>query len=233
MREIVLDTETTGLDPKRGDRLIEIGCIELINRNPTGVEFHAFINPQDRDVHPDAERVHGISSVFLKDKPLFSAVANDFLDFIGASMLVIHNATFDIGFINMELERIKVQIITMDRVTDTLALARRKHPAGPNTLDALCKRYSIDTTKRTKHGAIVDSLLLAQVYVELIGERQAMLGLAHDPNQSVGSNGRAPVRIIPVRPTVLAARLTDADALAHKAFVDTLGEKAMWRRYVD
>ena len=233
MREIVLDTETTGLDPKRGDRLIEIGCIELINRNPTGVEFHAFINPQDRDVHPDAERVHGISSVFLKDKPLFSAVANDFLDFIGASMLVIHNATFDIGFINMELERIKVQIITMDRVTDTLALARRKHPAGPNTLDALCKRYSIDTTKRTKHGAIVDSLLLAQVYVELIGERQAMLGLGHDPNQSVGSNGRAPVRIIPVRPTVLAARLTDADALAHEAFVDTLGEKAMWRRYID
>ena len=233
MREIVLDTETTGLDPKRGDRLIEIGCIELINRNPTGVEFHAFINPQDRDVHPDAERVHGISSVFLKDKPLFSAVANDFLDFIGASMLVIHNATFDIGFINMELERIKGQIITMDRVTDTLALARRKHPAGPNTLDALCKRYSIDTTKRTKHGAIVDSLLLAQVYVELIGERQAILGLARDPNQSVGSNGRAPVRIIPVRPTVLAARLTDADALAHKAFVDTLGEKTMWRRYFD
>ena len=233
MREIVLDTETTGLDPKRGDRLIEIGCVELINRNPTGVEFHAFINPQDRDVHPDAERVHGISSVFLKDKPLFSAVANDFLDFIGASMLVIHNATFDIGFINMELERIKGQIITMDRVTDTLALARRKHPAGPNTLDALCKRYSIDTTKRTKHGAIVDSLLLAQVYVELIGERQAILGLARDPNQSVGSNGRAPVRIIPVRPTVLAARLTDADALAHKAFVDTLGEKTMWRRYFD
>ena len=233
MREIVLDTETTGLDPKRGDRLIEIGCVELINRNPTGVEFHAFINPQDRDVHPDAERVHGISSVFLKDKPLFSAVANDFLDFIGASMLVIHNATFDIGFINMELERIKGQIITMDRVTDTLALARRKHPAGPNTLDALCKRYSIDTTKRTKHGAIVDSLLLAQVYVELIGERQAILGLARDPNQSVGSNGRAPVRIIPVRPTVLAARLTDADALAHKAFVDTLGEKTMWRRYID
>lgn len=233
MREIVLDTETTGLDPKRGHRLIEIGCVELINRNPTGVEFHAFINPQDRDVHPDAERVHGISSVFLKDKPLFSAVANDFLDFIGASMLVIHNATFDIGFINMELERIKGQIITMDRVTDTLALARRKHPAGPNTLDALCKRYSIDTTKRTKHGAIVDSLLLAQVYVELIGERQAILGLARDPNQSVGSNGRAPVRIIPVRPTVLAARLTDADALAHKAFVDTLGEKTMWRRYID
>ncbi len=233
MREIVLDTETTGLDPKRGDRLIEIGCIELINRNPTGVEFHAFINPQDRDVHPDAERVHGISSVFLQDKPLFSAVANDFLDFIGASMLVIHNATFDIGFINMELERIKGQIITMDRVTDTLALARRKHPAGPNTLDALCKRYSIDTAKRSKHGAIVDSLLLAQVYVELIGERQAMLGLARDPNQSVGSNGRAPVRIIPARPTVLAPRLTDADALEHKAFVGTLGATAMWSRYIE
>ncbi len=233
MREIVLDTETTGLDPKRGDRLIEIGCIELFNRNPTGVEFHAFINPQDREVHPDAERVHGISSVFLRDKPSFSAVATDFLDFIGASMLVIHNANFDIGFINMELERIKGQIITMDRVTDTLALARRKHPAGPNTLDALCKRYGIDNTKRTKHGAIVDSLLLAEVYVELLGERQAMLGLARDSYQPMGTNGRALARVIPLRPNVLAPRLTEADVLAHIAFVETLGEKALWNRYLE
>jgi DNA polymerase III subunit epsilon len=233
MREIVLDTETTGLDPKRGDRLIEIGCVELINRNPTGVEFHTFINPQDRDVHPDAERIHGISTAFLKDKPLFEAIATSFLDFIGDSMLVIHNANFDIGFINMELERIKGQIITMDRVTDTLALARRKHPAGPNTLDALCKRYGIDNTKRTKHGAIVDSLLLAQVYVELLGERQAMLGLARDRGQSVGVNGRAQARVIPTRLAALPSRLTDADALAHKAFVETLGDKAVWRRYLD
>ena len=233
MREIVLDTETTGLDPKRGDRLIEIGCIELINRHPTGVEFHAFINPQDRDVHPDAERIHGISAAFLRDKPLFQTVATGFLDFIGDSMLVIHNANFDIGFINMELERIKGRIITMDRVTDTLALARRKHPAGPNSLDALCKRYAIDNTKRTKHGAIVDSLLLAQVYVELIGERQAMLGLARDQGQPLGANGRAPARIIPARPTTLPPRLTEADMLSHKAFVETLGDKAIWRRYLD
>ena len=232
MREIVLDTETTGLDHKRGDRLIEIGCVELVNRHPTGIEFHAFINPQDRDVHPDAERIHGISTAFLRDKPLFSAVASAFLDFIGGSPLVIHNANFDIGFINMELERMKGQAITMDRVTDTLALARRKHPAGPNTLDALCKRYGIDTAKRTKHGAIVDSLLLAQVYVELLGERQAMLGLARDPNQSTGVNGRPARRIIPVRPHPLAPRLTLADEQAHFVFVETLGEKAIWKRYL-
>ena len=232
MREIVLDTETTGLDPKRGDRLIEIGCVELVNRNPTGVEFHAFLNPEDRDVHPDAERIHGISTAFLKDKPLFASVAKDFLEFIGDTTLVIHNANFDIGFINMELERIKTAAITMDRVVDTLALARRKHPAGPNTLDALCKRYAIDNTKRAKHGAIVDSLLLAQVYVELIGEKQAMLGLARDASPSGGAPGRPAKRSVPARPKILQPRITDADEQAHKAFVETLGDNAIWKRYL-
>ena len=231
MREIVLDTETTGLDHKRGDRLIEIGCVELVNRHPTGIEFHAFINPQDRDVHPDAERIHGISTAFLRDKPLFSAVATAFLDFIGGTPLVIHNANFDIGFINMELGRAKRPLLQMDRVVDTLALARRKHPAGPNTLDGLCKRYGIDNTKRTKHGAIVDSLLLAGVYVELLGERQAALGLVKEGSKETGSRAsRAqPAR---QRPKPLPASVSDADRQAHRAFVETLGPAAIWTKFM-
>lgn len=233
LREIVLDTETTGLDAKKGDRLIEIGCIELVNRAPTGVEFHAFLNPEGRDVHPDAERIHGIKTAFLRDKSVFISVADKFLDFIGSTTLVIHNANFDIGFINMELERIGKVPLSMDRVLDTLTLARRKHPAGPNTLDALCKRYGIDNTKRTKHGAIVDSLLLAQVYVELLGERQAMLSLAE--NQGTGSPGQSGSRARAVatqRPVSLTPRLTAADEDAHAAFVATLGDKAIWKRYL-
>jgi DNA polymerase-3 subunit epsilon len=167
MREIILDTETTGLNPQGGDRLIEIGCIELINRIPSGREFHRFINPE-RDVPPEAEAVHGLSTAFLKDKPLFADVAGDFLEFLAGDSIVIHNAAFDVGFLNFELGRLSLGAITMDRVTCTLQLARRRHPAGPNSLDALCKRYGIDNTKRTKHGALVDSLLLAEVYIELL-----------------------------------------------------------------
>ena len=154
MREIILDTETTGLNPQGGDRLIEIGCIELINRIPSGREFHRFINPE-RDVPPEAEAVHGLSTAFLKDKPLFADVAGDFLEFLAGDSIVIHNAAFDVGFLNFELGRLSLGAITMDRVTCTLQLARRRHPAGPNSLDALCKRYGIDNTKRTKHGALV------------------------------------------------------------------------------
>jgi DNA polymerase III subunit epsilon len=233
LREIVLDTETTGLDAKRGDRLIEIGCIEIINRRATGVEFHRFINPVGKEVHPDAERVHGISNAFLHDKPSFSQVAADFLEFIGDSTLVIHNANFDIGFLNMELEKIKRPLLLMDRVVDTLLLARRKHPGGPNTLDALCKRYGIDNTQRTKHGAIVDSLLLADVYLELLGERQAMLGLgASDVAANVASGSRGALRHLPARqrPQPLAPRLTTADEAAHAKFVETLGANAMWKK---
>lgn len=230
MREIVLDTETTGLDAAKGDRLIELGCVELFNRMPTGLEFHRFINPDTRDVHPDAERIHGISTSFLKDKPKFQAVASDFLEFIGDAPLVIHNASFDIGFINMELERLKMQSLDMGRVVDTLAIARRKHPAGPNSLDALCKRYGVDNSKRDKHGAIVDSLLLAQVYVELLGERQTTLVLGHAtqsnrPGQRAATNQRAKVRPVP-----LQSRLTAEDEAAHAEFVKTLGANAVWLR---
>lgn len=228
-REIVLDTETTGLDANNGDRLIEVGCVELRNRVPTGVEFYAFINPEGRDVHPEAEAIHGISTAFLQDKPYFRDVASDFLAFIGDDQLVIHNAPFDIGFINMELGRLGQSSIEMDRVVDTLALARRKHPAGPNTLDALCRRYGIDNSVRTKHGAIVDSLLLAEVYVELLGERQADLGLA-PAGQAATSERRRAVKAVQ-RPEPLPGRLTSEDIAAHAAFVETLGDDALWRHY--
>jgi DNA polymerase-3 subunit epsilon len=230
LREIVLDTETTGLDPRKGDRLIEIGCVELVNRIPTGREFHRFINPE-RSVPAEAEAVHGLSTAFLLDKPLFNEVAEEFVDFIAGDTLVIHNATFDVGFLNMELERLKRQAISMSRVVDTLQLARRRHPAGPNSLDALCKRYGIDNSKRTKHGALMDSLLLADVYVELLGERQASLGLqgAKDRIASAARNGASAVR--GPRPMPLPVRLTEEAIAAHRAFVETLGPKALWKRF--
>jgi DNA polymerase-3 subunit epsilon len=226
-REIVLDTETTGLKANGGDRLVEIGCVELCNRIPTGLEFHAFINPEGKEVHPEAEAIHGISNAFLEDKPVFNHVVGDFIEFIGEDQLVIHNAPFDIGFINMELKRINHPIIGMERVVDTLALARRKHPAGPNTLDALCKRYGVDNAIRTKHGAIIDSLLLADVYVELLGERQAKLGLAPSGQEAGGQRRRA-VKVAQ-RPTPLPSRLTPEDIAAHEAFVETLGDAALWK----
>jgi len=235
LREIVLDTETTGLDALKGDRLIELGCVEIVNRVPTGREFHRFINPETRDVHPDAERIHGISTAFLKDKPLFRDVYADFLDFISDAPLVIHNAPFDIGFINMELEKVGQKSIDMARVTDTLQLARRKHPAGPNTLDALCKRYGIDNSKRTKHGAIMDSLLLAEVYVELLGEPQASLGLTTARPTSAGKARSTAAPALSVsslrRPSPLPSRLTDSVVDAHAKAVQGLGDKAVWLKY--
>ncbi len=231
MREIVLDTETTGLNPQGGDRLIEIGCVELLNRIPTGREFHRYVNPE-RDVPADAVAVHGLSADFLKDKPLFSDVAQDFLGFIAEDALVIHNAAFDVGFLNAELARVSGPEITMDRVTCTLQLARRRHPAGPNSLDALCKRYGIDNSKRTKHGALMDSALLAEVYVELLGARQAALGLSIDGHAPVGGEGAFHRRKAAPRPTPLAPRLSPEAEAEHRVFVETLGVKALWRRYL-
>jgi len=230
MREIVLDTETTGLDAKNGDRLIEIGCVEIVNRIPTGVEYHAFICPEDKEVHPEAFNIHGISTEFLRDKPLFAAVADELLAFIADAPLVIHNASFDIGFINMELGRIGRPLIPRDRLVDTLEIARRKHPAGPNTLDALCRRYGVDNSKRTKHGALMDSLLLAGVYVELLGERQTTLELAAIGQRTVSRSTARGMAV--ARPVPLPSRLTDKDVAAHQAYVDSLGEKAIWKRLV-
>ena len=234
LREIVLDTETTGLKARGGDRLVEIGCVELVNRMPVpDNEFHVYINPQ-RDMPKEAEAVQGLSSDFLRNKPLFADVADAFLDYIGEDTLVIHNASFDIGFLNAELELIGRPIIQSDRVLDTLALARRKHPGGQNTLDALCKRYGIDNSNRVKHGALLDSWLLADVYLELIGERQASLGLAssnaQQPASTNATRSRAKKKAMQ-RPRPLANRVTQEVLEAHKAFIEILGEEAIWRQF--
>ncbi|MGQ0674210.1 MAG: DNA polymerase III subunit epsilon [Hyphomicrobium sp.] len=227
MREIVLDTETTGLDPNKGDRVIEIGCVELLNRIPTGREFHRYINPE-RDVPAAAEAVHGLSTTFLLDKPLFSTVATDFADFIADDPLVIHNAAFDVGFLNAEFKRLGHPRLVPSRIVDTLELARRKHPAGPNSLDALCKRYGVDNSKRTRHGALMDSWLLAEVYVELLGERQAKLVLSKSGSDSVASDRRRRSKSAVQRPQPLPSRLTAEDLAAHRAFVASLGANAIW-----
>ncbi|MFL6819268.1 MAG: DNA polymerase III subunit epsilon [Bradyrhizobium sp.] len=229
MREIVLDTETTGLDPLRGDRLVEIGCIEIFNRMPTGQTFHRHINPE-RDMPVDAFAVHGLSSQFLADKPVFANVVDEFLDFIADAPLVIHNASFDISFINSELDRIKRPPIGRDRLVDTLLLARRKHPGVSNRLDDLCSRYAIDNSRRTKHGALLDAELLAEVYIDLIGARQSQLILAAEIRDA-GANGYAdmPRR---QREVPLVLRITEEDRAAHRAFVATLGEKPVWNDFL-
>lgn len=226
MREIVLDTETTGLDALRGDRLVEIGCVEMFNHMPTGQTYHVYINPE-RDMPQEAFAVHGLSSEFLSDKPLFAAVAEDFLAFIGDSPLIIHNASFDIGFINMELDRVKRGAIPRERLVDTLLLARRKHPGVSNRLDDLCSRYSIDNSRRTKHGALLDAELLAEVYIDLIGARQSSLILAE--------TRRTSLRVVEVerrvRETPLTPRVTPQEIEAHRAFVGTLGDNPLWREF--
>ncbi len=227
MREIVLDTETTGLDPLRGDRLVEIGCIEIFNRMPTGQTFHRYINPE-RDVPAEAFAVHGLSREFLADKPLFSQIAAEFLEFIGDAPLVIHNAAFDVSFINAELSRIALPVIVRDRLVDTLLLARRKHPGVSNKLDDLCSRYAIDNSRRARHGALLDAELLAEVYIDLIGARQSQLILAKTPTiQHQGVND-APRR---QRMVALAPRLTEAERLLHREFIATLGDKPIWNDF--
>ena len=229
MREIVLDTETTGLDPLRGDRLVEVGCVEIYNRMPTGQTFHRYINPE-RDMPAEAFNVHGLSTEFLASKPLFAEIVEEFLEFIGDAPLVIHNASFDVGFINAELDRIKRPAIIRDRLVDTLLLARRKHPGVSNRLDDLCSRYAIDNSRRTKHGALLDAELLAEVYIDLIGARQSQLVLASETrDMRIGGLGEMPRRL---RETPLAPRISEEDRLAHRAFVATLGDKPIWNDFL-
>ena len=228
MREIVFDTETTGLD-SREERVIELGGIELVNRFPTGRFFHEYINPQGREINPEAQAVHGISAADLAGKPTFPEIADKFREFIDGANLVAHNAGFDMAFINAEFARVGHPPIDPGRVVDTLALARRKHPMGPNSLDALCRRYGIDNSRRTKHGALLDSELLAEVYIELIGGKQATFGL-----ESVSARPRQQVTsvtmeiVVRSRPTPLPSRLTEADLVAHARLVSELGDKAVW-----
>lgn len=229
MREIIFDTETTGLDA-REDRIIEFGGIELENRFPTGRTLHLYINPQGRKVHPDALAVHGIADSDLADKPTFPQIAEQLAAFIDGASLVAHNANFDTGFINAEFARIGQPPLDPGRVIDTLAIARRKHPMGPNSLDALCRRYGIDNSHRTRHGALLDSELLAEVYIELMGGKQAALSLdAHLPQGAQVETVTIDVAVkIAARPTPLAPRLTALEIAAHRELVQGLGEKAAW-----
>ena len=227
MREIVFDTETTGLDPYQGDRLVELGCVELVNGFPTGNNFHAYLNPE-RDVPEAAFNVHGLSLEFLKDKPLFADICEEFLAFVADAPLIAHNAMFDLGFVNAELERCKKPPLQRERLVDTLLLARRRFPAGPNSLDQLCARFLVDTSRRTKHGALLDAELLAEVYVELTGKRQARLGLIDAPI----AVAQQAVLTRRVREAPLPPRLTEVERAAHRAFVATLGEKPIWNDYL-
>jgi DNA polymerase-3 subunit epsilon len=227
MREIVLDTETTGLDPASGHRIVEIGCLELLNAIPTGQSFHVYLDPE-RDMPDEAFRVHGLSTEFLAGKPTFSAIGAEFLAFVAEARIVAHNAEFDLRFLNAELARLGAPSINLERVTDTLALARRKYPGASNSLDALCARYGIDASRRTKHGALLDAEILAEVYAELMGGRQATLGFA----MAATARETAAGLLLKQRPEPLAPALTDEELREHEAFIESIGPKAMWRQYV-
>ncbi|MBI1403953.1 MAG: DNA polymerase III subunit epsilon [Porphyrobacter sp.] len=228
MREVIFDTETTGLDPKSGDRMVEIGCVEMVGRVETGRTFHAYFNPE-RDMPVEAEKVHGLSAAFLATKPRFAESADELLAFLGDAPLVAHNAGFDFGFLNAELERIGREPVSYDRMVDTVALARRKHPGAKNSLDALCTRYGIDRSHRVKHGALLDAELLAQVYVELTGGRQIGLELAAESTVVVES-------VVQITASPAAARVArpprphapSAEELErHRAFIAGI-ENAIW-----
>lgn len=232
MREIVLDTETTGFEPQEGHRIVEIGAVELFNHMPTGRTYHQYINPQ-RDMPTEAFDVHGLSIDFLRDKPVFAAVGQAFLDFIGPdSKLVIHNAAFDMKFLNAELGWAGLTMIEGHRAVDTLLIARRRFPGSPASLDALCRRFGVDNSAREKHGALLDSEILAEVYLELLGGRQPDFDLGAAASAQTGPAGPAPADVWrpSPRPTPLAPRLTEAERAAHEAFVGKMGEQAIWLR---
>ena len=228
MREVVVDTETTGLDPGAGDRIVEVGCIELVNHIPTGRDYQAYINPE-RAIPTAAFEVHGLSDEFLAGKPRFAEIADDFLGFLGDDKLVIHNAGFDLGFINVELERLGRPPLAAARAIDTVDLARRKFPGAPASLDALCRRFAIDASARERHGALLDAGLLADVYLALIGGRQPGLSLAAGPgNGPATMDSAAPAAATTARAPRPHAP-SDEEVAAHAAFVDTLKEP-LWRR---
>lgn len=228
MREIVLDTETTGFEPSEGHRIVEIGAVELFNHLPTGRTFHVYLNPE-RPMPKEAFEVHGLGDDFLRDKPLFRAEAQNFLDFVGSAKLIIHNAAFDMKFLNWELRAHGFPTLPNDQAIDTVAMARRKFPGSPASLDALCRRFGIDNSMREKHGALLDSEILAEVYLELIGGRQPDLVLAQTPVARPGAELVADPGWRPrPRPVPLASRLTGEEAAAHQAFVAKMGDSAIW-----
>ncbi len=229
MREIVLDTETTGFEPSEGHRIVEIGAVELFNHMPTGKTYHQYINPE-RMMPKEAFEVHGLGDDFLRDKPLFKAVGQAFLDFIADAKLVIHNAAFDMKFLNWELRAAGLAIIPNDRAIDTVLMARQKFPGSPASLDALCRRFGVDNSAREKHGALLDSEILAEVYLELIGGRQPGLILAADTQPAKGSTQIGTDWRPKPRPEPLAPRITNEEAAAHAAFVAKLGDGAIWNK---
>ncbi|MFQ5783660.1 MAG: DNA polymerase III subunit epsilon [Alphaproteobacteria bacterium] len=224
MREIVVDTETTGLDPQAGDRVVEIGCVELANHLPTGREFQVYLNPE-RDIPPAAQAIHGLSLEFLISKPRFAEIADSFLEFVGDAPLIMHNAEFDRGFLNAELERIGRAPLPASQVVDTVQIARRKHPGAPANLDALCRRFDIDTARRTRHGALLDAQLLAEVYLHLRGGRQPGLALASSGASATAAAGKPRARNRAPRPHTPS----DDERAAHAAFVEGLSDP-IWRR---
>lgn len=231
MREIVLDTETTGLSPAEGHRIVEIGCVELFNHIPTGKVYHQYINPQ-RDMPDGAFAVHGLSEERLRPEPVFAKVGDAFLEFIGDAKLVIHNASFDMKFLNAELKAMGRPVLPWEQAIDTLAIARKRYPGSPSSLDALCRRFGIDNTSRTLHGALLDSEILAEVYLELIGGKQPDLVLSGAPKRGEvqsGSQG-AKASVIGARPQPLKSRLSPEEKTAHDAFVETLGDEAVWTK---
>ncbi len=229
MREIVLDTETTGFDPESGDRIVEIGAVELFNHLPTGRTYHQYINPE-RTMPTEAFEVHGLGDDFLRDKPVFAKIGQAFLDFIGPAPLVIHNAAFDMKFLNAELGWMKLPPIPMDQALDTLAIARRKFPGSPASLDALCRRFGIDNSSRDLHGALLDSEILAEVYLELIGGRQPDFGLAGNA-RNAGTAPETEVWHPRPRKEALPGRISDKEAAAHADFVDKIGGGALWKKF--
>jgi len=229
MREIVLDTETTGFDPKTGDRIVEIGAVELMRQVPTGNTYHQYINPE-RSMPDDAFQVHGLGDDFLRDKPVFKAIAQDFLDFIGDAKLVIHNAAFDMKFLNAELGWLGMPTIPWEQAVDTLAIARKKFPGSPASLDALCRRYGIDNAARTLHGALLDSEILAEVYLEMTGGRQPDFGLSTAESHE-NSSASVVTERVRQRPASRPSRLTEAEKSAHDALIDGMGEKSVWSRF--
>ncbi len=229
MREIVLDTETTGLDPARGDRIVEIGAVELLNHMPTGAVYHQYINPE-RSMPQEAFAIHGLGDEFLADKPVFRQIAADFLEFIGQSPLVIHNASFDMKFLNAELKLCDLPQLPMSQALDTLEIARKKFPGAQNSLDALCRRFSVDNSGRDKHGALLDSEILAEVYLELIGGRQPDFGLSIDGDPAT-RGGMNTLEKLPQRPHPLPPRLTPDEARRHEEFISELGDEAVWRKF--
>ena len=227
MREVVLDTETTGFKPEQGDRIVEIGAVELFNHMPTGKVYHQYINPK-RAMPNEAFEVHGLGDEFLSDKPVFAEIAQAFLDFVGDAQMVIHNASFDMKFLNAELGWVNLPKLPMSQATDTLLIARKKFPGSPASLDALCRRFNIDNASRTLHGALLDSEILAEVYLELIGGRQPDLVLATSEKKTTATTQDDDWRPFK-RPAALASRLSETERAAHQAFVDQLGDAPIWK----